>query len=509
MRGSLKNMRYLIMLLVLIFASCQPAEKEGHAHAADGSHVTDGEEIPTVVTTIWTDKTELFVEYPALIVGNISRFAAHFTVLDRHQPVREGSVTVSLIKGEKGVRHAVDAPSSPGIFKPSLQPKEAGVYQLIFDLKTGSMTDRIVMNDAQVYASMEEAIAALGSEEEGNAISFLKEQAWKIEFQTSAVQEKEIYQTIHTSGAWKVAPSDYQTLVATSSGRVDFKLKNLTEGIEVRKGQVIMTVNSAGLTSNNLNAEIQKAKAGLEQAKSEYERKKQLYNSKIVPKAEFEQVEQKYQIAKANYETLSAGYTSGGKQIIVPFDGYIKSFKASNGGFVDQGAPLVTVTSHKSSLLEAQVSPSYAALLKDLHDIWYQPKTGIWSSLNQKGGEILSVGKEVEADKPLLSILVQINEGVEMPEGSFTEVQLAVGTPIKTRVIPETALLEDYGNYSVIVQLGGESFERRDIAIGKRNGNEVEILKGLNQGEVVVTKGAYQVKMASMSGAVPAHGHAH
>jgi RND family efflux transporter MFP subunit len=261
-----------------------------------------------------------------------------------------------------------------------------------------------------------------------------------------------------------------------------------------------MTVSSAGLTSNNLNAEIQKAKAGLEQAKSEYDRKKQLYDSKIVPKAEFEQVERNYQIAKANYETLSTGYTSGGKQITVPFDGYIKSIIAANGGFVDQGAPLVTVTSHKSSLLEAQVSPSYAAALKSLHDLWYQPKSGVWSSLKQKGGKILSVGKEVEADKPLLSIYAQVNEGVEMPEGSFTEIQLAVGTPTKTRVIPATALLEDYG---------GESFERRYVAIGKKNGNDVEVVKGLNLGEVVVSKGAYQVKMASMSGAVPAHGHDH
>jgi RND family efflux transporter MFP subunit len=366
-----------------------------------------------------------------------------------------------------------------------------------------------MINNIQVYASIEEAISALGVEEEGNAISFLKEQAWKIEFETSAVQEKEIFETINTSGAWKVAPSDYQTLVATSNGRVDFKLKNLNEGIQVRKGQVIMTVSSAGLTSNNLSTEIQKAKVGLEQAKSAYERKKQLYDSKIVPKSEFEQVERNYQIARANYEMLSVGYVSGGKQITVPFDGYIKSITAVNGGFVDLGVPLVTVTSHKSSLLEAQVSPSYAVALKSLHDVWYQPKTGIWSSLNQKGGKILSVGKEVEADKPLLSIFAQVNEGVEMPEGSFTEIQLAFGTPTKTKVIPATALLEDYGNYSVIVQLGGESFERRDVAIGKRNGSDVEIVKGLTLGEVVVSKGAYQVKMASMSGAVPAHGHDH
>lgn len=270
-----------------------------------------------------------------------------------------------------------------------------------------------------------------------------------------------------------------------------------------------MTVSSQGLTSNNLSAEIQKAKADYEQSKLAYNRKKQLYESKIVPKAEFEQVEQQYKVAKTTYETLSAGYSAGGKQVVVPFDGYVKSIVVGNGDFVDEGTALVMITSHQSSLLETQVSHAYATQLQSIHDLFYQPKMGKWSSLNKTGGSILSIGKEVERDKPLLSVFTRINELVEMPEGSFTEVQLAVGEPLKTIVIPESALLEDYGNYSVIVELSGESFERRPVTIGKRNGNEVEIKTGLSVGEVVVTRGAYQVKMAAMSGAVPAHGHDH
>ena len=490
--------------------SCQSAEDHGHAHDEAGGHITEGYEIPTVDYTVWTDRTELFVEFPAFVVGKTSRFAAHFTILDKHQAIQAGSVTASLVREGKGIRHQVEEPARAGIFMPSLQPKETGVYQLVFELKTQQYSDRIVINDIQVYATVEDAIKALeGGEENGNAIMFLKEQAWKIAFQTAPVLEKEIYQMIPTSGVWKVAPSDYQSLVSTTNGRVVFKQDNLIEGSRVKKGQVLMTISSEGLTSNNLSAEIQKAKAEFEQAKAEYDRKKDLYASKIVAKAAFEQVEQRYKVAKANYETLSTGYSSGGKQVVVPFDGYIKSVAVSNGGFVEQGTTLITITSHKSSLLEAQVSPSYSADLSTIHDLWYQPKTGAWSSLNRTGGKIISIGKKVESNQPMLSVFAQINEGIEMPEGGFTEVQLAVGTPSKSMVIPATALLEDYGNYSVIVQLSGESFERRNVTIGKRNGSEVAISKGLDLDEVVVTVGAYQVKMASMSGQAPAHGHDH
>lgn len=503
-------MRYVILFFLLIMFSCQSTEDHGHSHDEADGHAHANEGKPTVDFTVWTSKSELFVEFPALVVGETSRFAAHFTVLEGHQPVREGKVTVSLIKGDNGIRHIVDAPSSPGIFTPSLQPKEAGSHQLVFDLKLPDYSDQLVLKKIQVFATREEAEQALGgAEENGNAISFLKEQAWKMEFQTAPVVRKEIYQTIHTSGIWKVAPSDHQTVVANTDGRVSFKPGVLTEGSPVKKGQILMTISSSGLTTNNLEAEIQKAKAAYEQARSEYERKTELYDSRTVPKAEFEQVEQKFLVAKTNYETLNSGYSTGGKQVVAPMNGYIKSIQAVNGGFSAQGDALVTVTSHNSSLLQVQVSPRYGAELQNIQNLWYQPKRGLWSDLNEKGGKIISVGKEVQVAQPLISVFAEVNENVEIPEGSFTEVQLAVGQPSESLVVPVSCLLEDYGNFSVIVQLSGESFERRNVTVGKRNGSEAEIIKGLESGEMVVTKGAYQVKIASMSGQAPAHGHAH
>ncbi|SEF73094.1 efflux RND transporter periplasmic adaptor subunit [Algoriphagus boritolerans] len=500
-----------MMTLFLLITACQSAEEqEAHSHEDGEEHSHEEGAVPALNFTIWTGQTELFVEFPALVVGQPSRFAAHFTVLDRHQPVREGSVTVNLIKGDKGIRSTADAPSSQGIFTPTLQPKEAGEYRLVFELKTPDYSDRIEVGNVQVFASVEDAVQGVPvAAENANAISFLKEQAWKMDFQTAPVMEKEILDIIPTSGVWKVAPSDYQTLIAPASGSVSFAKGMLTEGSPVRKGQVLMTVSGAGLTTGNLDTEIQKAKAEFEQAQSEYLRKKELFEAKIVPKAEFERVEQRYMIAKANFETLSSGYTGSGKQIISPIDGYIKSIQAQNGQFVNQGAALFSVTSHKSSLLEVRVSPAYFSQLQQLQDIFYQTSPNNWSSLKAKGGKVLSVGKEVEADQPLLSVFAEVNEGVEMPEGSFTEAQLAVGIPANGTAIPSAALLEDYGQYSVIVQLSGESFERRNIQVGKKNGSEVEVLNGLKPGEVVVTRGAYQVKMASMSGQAPAHGHAH
>jgi multidrug efflux pump subunit AcrA (membrane-fusion protein) len=65
------------------------------------------------------------------------------------------------------------------------------------------------------------------------------------------------------------------------------------------------------------------------------------------------------------------------------------------------------------------------------------------------------------------------------------------------------------GRPYVFVQLGGESFARRYIEITTRDGDLVGVRAGLKPGERVVTRGAYDVQLASAAGGLPAEGHVH
>ncbi|MBQ0741006.1 efflux RND transporter periplasmic adaptor subunit, partial [Aquimarina celericrescens] len=85
-----------------------------------------------------------------------------------------------------------------------------------------------------------------GIAEEDESISFLKEQAWKIDFQTSPVVSGEIYNVINTSGVWMPSPNSVKSLAAKSNGVVDFKMNILTEGTVVKQGQLLMSLNSQG-----------------------------------------------------------------------------------------------------------------------------------------------------------------------------------------------------------------------------------------------------------------------
>ena len=76
-------------------------------------------------------------------------------------------------------------------------------------------------------------------------------------------------------------------------------------------------------------------------------------------------------------------------------------------------------------------------------------------------------------------------------------------------VVPSSAVLEEDGRAVVYVQAEGERFEKRAIEIGGTSGDRTLVRSGLEAGERVVTGAAYQIRLASLSTAAPAHGHEH
>ena len=78
-----------------------------------------------------------------------------------------------------------------------------------------------------------------------------------------------------------------------------------------------------------------------------------------------------------------------------------------------------------------------------------------------------------------------------------------------TIAVPDSAMVEEDGQFVAFVQLAGETFEKREVNVGLRDTGFVQVLDGIKEGERVVTKGAYPIRLSSISGVIPAHGHAH
>jgi cobalt-zinc-cadmium efflux system membrane fusion protein len=75
--------------------------------------------------------------------------------------------------------------------------------------------------------------------------------------------------------------------------------------------------------------------------------------------------------------------------------------------------------------------------------------------------------------------------------------------------VPRDGVLYEAGRPFVFVQIGGERFARRYIEIAATDGDLVGVRSGVATGDRVVTRGAYEVQLASAAKGLPAEGHVH
>ncbi|HEY0047401.1 MAG TPA: efflux RND transporter periplasmic adaptor subunit [Flavobacterium sp.] len=458
--------------------------------------------------TIYSDKTELFVEFTPLVVGESTNFAAHFTVLgDSFTALSQGEVTISLILGTKGIKHTSNAPEVPGIYKLAITPSTAGTGQLIFDIRSKNFTDRIVINNVVVYP--DEKSIPKHEEKASGEIAFLKEQAWKIEFANVPAKRQSFSDVIVTSGQVLSAPGDESIVTASASGIVSFSGTKNTVGTSVAKGTSLFTIAGGNMTERNVNSSFNEANANFSKAKLDYSRAQELVKDQIISRREFEEIQRNYQIALSQYNTIARNYSSKGLNITAPLTGFIKSIAVSEGQFVEAGAPLAVISKNGKLVLQANVSQNNLGKISTISEANFKSNTGDVFSTGALNGRIVSFGKSIAPGSPFVPITFEIDNPGNIISGSVVEVYLKSEPISKALVIPASSLLEEQGTFYVFVQTAGESFERREVKVGANDGQNVQILSGITDGERVVSKGAYQIKLSAASGTLPAHGHEH
>lgn len=493
---------FKMVLFILLLAGCGQQEAE-HAHDESG--------IVPLSYTYYSKNTELFVEFNPLVVGEFSGFAAHFTILgEKFLPLTEGSVAVSLIINDKGIKSSSDSASSPGIYRLGLRPIASGKGKLIFDIVTKDFTDQIVINDVSVYPDGETALAQNRVVDSGNDITFLKEQAWNIEFSNATVRKESFREILKTSGQVMPAPGDETVITANSNGAVLFANNKTVIGSELKTGDHLFTISSGNLTQGNPEVYYNETKAKYELSKAEFQRSEILVKDKIISQKEYLQAKMEYENMEANFQAVSRNYSRSGQKISANSPGFLKNLMVTEGQYVEAGFPLAVVSKNKKVLLQANVSQKYYNKLPGISAanfrIISEEKVFDSESMN---GKVVSYGKSASANSSYIPITFEIDNIGNIIPGAIAEVYLKSSPIPDALIIPVSALMEELGNFYVFVQTGGESFQKREIKLGGNDGMQVHVLSGLKENERVVTKGAYAIKLASASGAIPEHGHSH
>ena len=410
---------------------------------------------------------------------------------------------------DKGHTHQHEGKTEvQGIYRFCVRAEAEGEANLVFsaDGQRASIPVRVFgsASEASEYAESLEVRSS-------NGAVFPKEKSWSVDFATEEAVLEPFGQVIRATSRVQPSQEEVFTVSALTDGVVSIGAKALVEGREVRKGETLCIVKGSGTADENLATKYARAEADYNFARIEYERKKALASDRIVSESELRQAEAAFEIAKAVFENLKGNFDASGQSAKSPIEGFVTSVTVSNGQFVRAGDPIATVSRSRSLLVVAEIQPRYSACLKDICGATFKDMDSgrIWT-LDELGGKVVSYGKSVSSDSPLIPVTFSVpNKGGFIP-GSFLQTRIITRSETPAITLPTTSLIEEQGNYFVYRQLTPEYFEKTPVTIGASDGLRTEIRSGLSAGERVVSKGAMFVKLAQASGALDPHaGHNH
>lgn len=344
--------------------------------------------------------------------------------------------------------------------------------------------------------------------EHEDEIIFTEEKAQAAGIVISEIQPKTFRNVIKTSGQVLAAQGDEMTIAATSSGIVSFGKASLTEGSAVNKGTILLSISAQNIQDGD---PAEKAEITYRTAQKEYERAAILYRDKIISEKEYNQALSSYETARVAWKATAGHQGDNGIAIASPMNGFIKSKLVNDGDYVEIGQPLLNISQNRRLMLKAEVSERYYQFLPTLTSAHFKtPYNDKVYTLESLNGKLKSYGRSSGNGSFYLPVIFEFDNKGDIIPGSYVEVFLLSGNMNNVITVPVTALTEEQGSYFVYLQLDKEGYKKQEVTLGVNDGKEVQILSGIKPGDRVVTKGAYQVKLAANSSIIPeGHSHSH
>lgn len=486
-------------------------------------------EVPTLDITAWSARTELFMEYPPLVGGQEALFAVHLTRLSDFSAMTAGRPRIEFTREAGGSPVVVQGmePSRPGVFRVQGAMPPAGRYRWALAIDAPDLSDRHDLGPITVFPDEAAALADVEKQPEADAaaIAYLKEPQWTNGFATALVQEAEIRRGIRVPAVVEPLIGGDAVVAAPTDGR--FMATGLLQlGTRVQAGQELGRIqprlDEDGADRATLAAGLAEAEASLDAARSDLSRAERLLAERAVPGRRVEEAQRAMKVAEARLtaaqarlaqrdETLRSGGGAAAENSFVlraPIAGRIAEVFAALGASYAEGTPLFRIVRTDRVELQALVPASEAPLTEEIRDIALEIP-GRADPLLVKADDMHDAGV---IDEKTRSLPVQFdvdNRTGQLLIGQTMTAILYTGARQRMPAVPKDAVLMEAGRPYVFVQTGGESFSRRYIEVATREGDLIGVRAGVKPGDRVVTRGAYDVQLASAAGGLPAEGHVH
>jgi multidrug efflux pump subunit AcrA (membrane-fusion protein) len=258
-------------------------------------------------------------------------------------------------------------------------------------------------------------------------------------------------------------------------------------------------------------AEVKKADADLTDAEQKYKRAQSLLETGVIPRQQYDEAEARYKAAKATYDLAmqqvenmrasmqqtQASLNLANKrlrdtQIRAPFAGHVKAREVTTGQYLKVQTPVMTIVN---------VDPLRARLsVPEKMSPWVRVGREVKLRLEafpgrEFAGRVSRINPSVDEKNRTFEIEALVsNSGGELKPGSFVKATIQSDKVDQILAIPYSAAAYLFGAYKVFV-LQGQTIKEREVKLGDRLGDLVEVIEGLQAGEkIVISVGGPQLK---------------
>jgi RND family efflux transporter MFP subunit len=253
-------------------------------------------------------------------------------------------------------------------------------------------------------------------------------------------------------------------------------------GEAVKEGQVIVSLDKSGATSQYYQAE-----AAFLNASKDLDRMKALLKEGAISQQMLDGAQTNYNISKANFDAAKSAV-----EIIAPISGVVTAVNMNVGDVATPGLPIVTIANIRNmkaifGVGEAEVSSFAAGQYVDIY-------SDLKPDLIQKG-KIVQISKSADITSrsfEVKAVFANTKDNWYKP-GMFCRVNTVLKSKSKCVAIPNAAITNtEKGNFAFVITDGKASM--RNLQTGITDGKMTEIISGINDGETVATMGMNNLK---------------
>ncbi len=338
----------------------------------------------------------------------------------------------------------------------------------------------------------------------GNLVELTEAQAKNASIQLAKVEERSISGILKVNGIIDVPPQNMVSISVPLGGYL--KSTNLLEGMHVRKGEIIATLEDQQYIQ--LQQDYLTAKSHLVAIEKEYERQSELNKSKAGSDKNFEQALSNYESQKVsvkalaeklkliniNPNELSESNLSRSIQLPSPIDGYVKAIQVNIGKYVSPTEVLFELVNPEDIHLALTVFE------KDIDKLAVGQKLTAYSNQlpsKKYTCEIILIGKDISKERTLLIHCHFDKYHGSLIPGMYMNAEIEVDNSTAL-VLPSEAIVRFEGKEYVFCEQNNLHYQMTEVISGASSNGLTDIkfvdAKAAQSSNVVV-KGAYTLLM--------------